>query len=130
MKHDEVKEVKSHSKECHSRSESQGYSQALAEIKVLKEEKDHLQAMVQQLAGDRDQLYKEKKKIEGERSQLQEAVGKYSAESKSLLEEYADAVDKLQLTKDEKENLQQALIKCNHDRMDLRDTVYHMDVQV
>lgn len=86
--------------------------------------------MVQQLTVVRDQLYREKKKIEGEKSQLQEAVRKYSAESKSLLDEYADAVDKLQLTKNEKENFQQALIKCNRDRVELQDRVDHMNVQV
>ena len=100
------------SKEHHSKLES-GHSQAMTEIKVLKEEKDHLQAMIQQLLSDKDQLHREKKMVEEEKIQLDEAVRKASVE--------------LQLAKDEKGKLRQVLFESNQE---LKDKLAIMDIQV
>jgi chromosome segregation ATPase len=104
--------VKGQSKEHRSRSQPD-HSQAVAEIKVLKEEKYHLQSIIQKLTSDRDQLYREKKVAEEERS---------DAVRKSFVE--------LQSTKDEKEKLRQVLVKCSQDHVELKDKVSIMDIQV
>ena len=68
------------------------------------------------------------------KSVVEKTVEEYRTESKSILNDYSEAMTELRFIKREKENLQQMLTRTSqeltHQREELQDKLAHMDAQV
>lgn len=76
---------------------------------------------------EKDNLQTAVHKLTGEKKQLDMAIKEYRTESGAILNDYAKAVAELKQTKDENDELQQLLTKCNQELNQQRERCIHLE---